>query len=196
MNKTQRNIFKWLQNSFTQGKNNYSCFPNYFFVSVKLEYITYFFRNVPILRSNMSSSSAYGVFISQFIRNAGDCSSCECFILRAARLSNKLLKPGCAKERSKPSLRMFYGRYDLIKQYEVPPLQSVTIHDIQEDAYLQWHSQFIRHDMPTDDAYSFGHLVLSHVGTCMDSNVGWSTSQTCLVFGLSSIPLWVILWQL
>ena len=47
--------------------------------------------NFPYLRSNISSSPAYGDFISQLIRYARACSSYECFILRAARLSSKLI---------------------------------------------------------------------------------------------------------
>ena len=35
--------------------------------------------------------------------------------------------------------------------------------------------------MPTEDAYSSGHLVLSHFGTCMCSNVETNLSWTCLV---------------
>ena len=74
-----------------------------------------------LLSSNIPSSPAYGVFISQLIRYARACSSYECFILRAMRLSNKLLGQGYVKERLKSSLRKFYGRYgDLTKQYEVP----------------------------------------------------------------------------
>ena len=38
--------------------------------------------------------------------------------------------------------------------------------------------------MPTEDAYSSGHLVLSHFGTCMCSNVETNLSLTCLVSGL------------
>ena len=38
--------------------------------------------------------------------------------------------------------------------------------------------------MPTGDAYSSGHLVLSHFGTCMCSNVETNLSWTCLVSGL------------
>ena len=38
--------------------------------------------------------------------------------------------------------------------------------------------------MPTEDAYSSGHLVLSHSGTCMCSNVETNLSWTCLVSGL------------
>ena len=51
--------------------------------------------NFPFLSSNIPSSPAYGVFISQLIRYARVSSSYECFILRAVRLSNKLLGQGC-----------------------------------------------------------------------------------------------------
>ena len=37
--------------------------------------------------------------------------------------------------------------------------------------------------MPTEDAYSSGHLVLSHFWTCMCSNVETNLSWTCLVSG-------------
>ena len=37
--------------------------------------------------------------------------------------------------------------------------------------------------MPTEDAYSSGHLVLSHFGTCICSNVETNPSRTCLVSG-------------
>ena len=64
------------------------------------------------------------------------CSSYECFILRAMRLSNKLLGQGYVKERLKSSLRKFYGRYgDLTKQYEVP--LSRMLHDILDDDHIQ-----------------------------------------------------------
>ena len=76
--------------------------------------------NFPFLSSNIPSSPAYGVLISQLKRYARACSSYECFILRAARLSSKLLGQGYVMERLKSSLRKFYGRYwDLIKHYEV-----------------------------------------------------------------------------
>ena len=54
--------------------------------------------NFPFLSSNISHSPAYGVFISQLIRYARACSSYECLILRAARLSSKLLRQGYAIE--------------------------------------------------------------------------------------------------
>ena len=50
--------------------------------------------NFPFLSSNIPSSPAYGDFISQLIRYARACSWYECFILRARRLSSKLLKQG------------------------------------------------------------------------------------------------------
>ena len=55
--------------------------------------------NFPFLSSNIPTSPAYGVFISQLIRYALSCSSYGCFILRATRLSNKLLEQGYVKER-------------------------------------------------------------------------------------------------
>ena len=77
--------------------------------------------NFPFLSSNIPSSPAYGVFISQLIRYARACSSCECFILRAKRLANKLLTQGYTTERLKSSFKKFYGRYgDLVKHYNVP----------------------------------------------------------------------------
>ena len=73
--------------------------------------------NFPFMSSNIPSSPAYG----DLSRYARACSSYECFILRATRLSSKLLRQGYVMERLKSSLRQFYGRYgDLIKHYEVP----------------------------------------------------------------------------
>ena len=97
--------------------------------------------NFPFLSSNIPSSPAYGVFISQLIRYARACSSYECFILRATRLSSK---QGYVMERLKLSLRKFYGRYgDLIKHYEVSLSQ--MLHDILGHDHKQWHPQLIRH---------------------------------------------------
>ena len=57
----------------------------------KRDDFNFYIANFPSLSSNIPSSPAYGVFISQLIRYARACSSYECFILRAVRLSNKLL---------------------------------------------------------------------------------------------------------
>ena len=91
--------------------------------------------NFPFLSSNIPSSLAYGVFISHLIRYARASSFYECFILRAVRLSNKLLGQGNVKECLRLSLRKFYGRYgDLIKEYEVP--LSRMLHGILDDDHL------------------------------------------------------------
>ena len=89
------------------------------------------------MSSNIPTSPAFGVFISQLIRYARACFSYGCFILRATRLSNKLLEQGYVKERLKSSLRKFYGRYgDLIKQYEVSLSQ--MLNDILWPDHIQW----------------------------------------------------------
>ena len=76
--------------------------------------------NFSFLSSNIPSSPAYGVFISQLIQYARACSSYECFILRARRLSSKLLKQGYLVERLNSSFRKFYCQYgDLIQRCEV-----------------------------------------------------------------------------
>ena len=85
--------------------------------------------NFTFLSSNIPSSPAYGVIISQLIRYSRASSSYECFILSAVWLSNKLLGQVYVKERLRSSLRKFYCRYgDLIKQYEVPLPPNVTRH--------------------------------------------------------------------
>ena len=104
--------------------------------TTSMSILIFHITNFPFLSSNIPSSLAYGVFISQLIRYARASSSNECFILRAMRLSNKLLGQGYVKERLRSSLRKFYGRYgDLIKQYEVP--LSRMLHDILDHGHLQ-----------------------------------------------------------
>ena len=76
---------------------------------------------------NIPPSPAHGVFISHLVRYARACSSYGRFILRAVRLSNKLLWQEYVKECLKTSLRKFYGRYgDLTKQNEVPSPECYT----------------------------------------------------------------------
>ena len=87
--------------------------------------------NFPFPSSNIPSSPAYGVFISQLIRYARACSSYECFILKAARLSSKLLGQGYVMERLKSSLRVRLGYcftpYQRLWLYNGVPL--VAIYD-------------------------------------------------------------------
>ena len=60
----------------------------------KRDDFNFYITNFPFLSSNIPSSPAYGVFISQLIRNARASSTYECLILRAVRLSCKLLGQG------------------------------------------------------------------------------------------------------
>ena len=73
----------------------------------KCDDFNFHITNFPFLSSNIQTSPAYRVFISQLIRYARACSSYGCFILRATRLSNKLFKQGYAQEGLKSSLRKF-----------------------------------------------------------------------------------------
>ena len=83
-------------------------------------------------------------YLTAYIPYARACSSYECLILRAVRLSSKILGQGYVRERLKSSLRKFYGRYgDLIKHYEVSLSQ--ILHDILGHGHIQWHPQLIRH---------------------------------------------------
>ena len=100
--------------------------------------------NFPFLSSNIQSSPAYGVFISQLIQYAKACSSNECFILRAARLLYKILGQGYVMIRLTSSSMKFYGRYgDCIKHYDVSLSQ--MLHDIIGHDHIQRHPQLIRH---------------------------------------------------
>ena len=147
----------------------------------KRDDFNFYITNFPFLNSNIQTSPAYGVFISQLIRYARACSSYGCFILRATQLSNKLLEQGYVKERLKSSLRKLYGRFgDLIKQYEVSLSQ--LLNDILWPDNIQWQpptDQTLYQSRPftefwevsiehlrrvwhaTGDAYSSGHLVPS-----------------------------------
>ena len=80
--------------------------------------------NFPFLSSNIPSSPAYCVFISQLTRYTSACSSYECFIQRAARICFQFLGQKYVRERLKSCLRTFFGRHKgFIKHYEVPFFQ-------------------------------------------------------------------------
>ena len=156
-------------------------------------------------RTIFSSSPAYGVFISQRIRYARACSSYECFILRARRLSSMLLKQGYLVERLKSSFRKFYGRYgDLIQQYEVT--LSRMLNDILTNSdfptnqtFHQFHELYTELDLhrimsgfheafATGVASKQGTLTLPDTwfpplfGTCLSSNFWDQIPWTCHVF--------------
>ena len=103
--------------------------------------------NLLFMSSNIPSSPAYGVFISQLIRYVRTFSSYECFILRTRRLSSALLKQGYLVERLKSSFRKFYGRYgDIIQQYEIS--LSRMLNDILTTDQLHVTPQPIRLSIP------------------------------------------------
>ena len=109
----------------------------------KRDDFNYHITNLAFLSSNIPTSPAYGVFISQLIRYARARSSYGCFIPRVTRLSNKLLEQGYVKERLKSSLSKFNGRYgDLIKQYEVSLSQ--MLNDILWPDHIQWQPLLVR----------------------------------------------------
>ena len=76
----------------------------------KRDDLNFHITNFSFLSSNIPTSPAYSVLISQRIRFARAFSLYGCFILRATRLSNKISEQGYATERLKSSLSKFYGR--------------------------------------------------------------------------------------
>ena len=99
-------------------REQHLCFPTWIYscrsggtVSCALPFTTNVTISTPIsqtflfLSSNILSSPTYGVFMSQLIRYARACSSYVCFILRAVRLSCKLVGQGYVRERLKSSLQ-------------------------------------------------------------------------------------------
>ena len=73
----------------------------------KRDNFNFLIANFPFLCSNIPYSPVYGVFILQVIQYARACSSYECFILKSARLSSKLLGQGYVRER----LKSFSGSF-------------------------------------------------------------------------------------
>ena len=61
--------------------------------------------NYPFLDSNIPSSPAYGVYISQFIRYARACSEYTDFINRCKIITLKLLNQGYQKDRLKVAIK-------------------------------------------------------------------------------------------
>ena len=166
--------------------------------------------NVPFLSSNILPPLAYGVFISQLIRYARACSSYECFILRAARLSSKLLGQGYVMERLKSSLRKFYGRYgdlkspspkcymtfwdmtiysDTLNWSDITPIcELITELDLITDLTLLPNFGGFHRTLQRVRLANRGRLLLRTpgpvpFGACICSNVGTILSWTCHVYG-------------
>ena len=111
----------------------------------KRDNLNFHITKFPFLSSNIPSSPAYGVFISNSSDTRGIAPLMNVlFWGQCDFISNKLLGQGYVKERLKSFLRKFYGRYgDRTKQYEVP--LSRMLQDILDDVHLQWHPPLIRH---------------------------------------------------
>ena len=67
--------------------------------------------NFPFLDSNIPSSPAYGVYISQLIRYARACTEYTDFVDRSKSLTSKLLNQGYQSDRLKVAIKKFCGRY-------------------------------------------------------------------------------------
>ena len=65
--------------------------------------------NFPFLDSNIPSSPAYGVYISQLIRYARACSNYRDFIARCKTLTAKLLNQGYGIKRLTKAAKKFCG---------------------------------------------------------------------------------------
>ena len=75
--------------------------------------------NFPHLSSNIPSSPAYGIYISQLIRYSRACSHYKDFLGRAKLLTTKLLGQQFLLPRLKSSFKKFYGRHhDLVGCYQ------------------------------------------------------------------------------
>ena len=67
--------------------------------------------NFPFLDSNIPSSPAYGVYISQLIRYARACSEYSDFVDRSKMLTSKLLSQGFQSDKLRIAIKKFCGRY-------------------------------------------------------------------------------------
>ena len=87
--------------------------------------------NFPYLCSNIPTSPAYGVYISQLIRYARACSNYSDFLERHKHLRTRLLSQEYEEMRLKRSLTKFFFKYqDLVEKY------SVSSTTIIEDCFL------------------------------------------------------------
>ena len=140
----------------------------------------------PFLRCNMQSSPAYWVFVPHIMRYIQDCSSYECFILRARRLSSKLswtkkyfslAKTGKRHGKLDSSFRKFYDRYDdLLKQYEFSLSRMFHEHsEAWQVAVASWPVRLYKvlipiltftKRFPWRICKQRGHLVAPLLGTC------------------------------
>jgi len=86
----------------------------------KRDDFTFSIVNFPFLCSNIPSSPAYGVYMSQLIRYARASNKYDDFLLRGRLLTKKLLTQGYVKPKLITVIKKFYGRHcDLVNEYGV-----------------------------------------------------------------------------
>ena len=86
----------------------------------KRDYFSFSIVNFQNLCSDIPSSPAYGVYVSQLIRYARACSAYDQFLNRDKLLTDKLLLQGFQQSRLKAAFRKFYGRYNNLEyQYDL-----------------------------------------------------------------------------
>jgi hypothetical protein len=83
--------------------------------------------NFPFICSNIPTTPAYGVYISQMIRYSKACGSYQDIFDRELLLSRKLLNQWFLLVKLKSSLRKLYGRHhDLVDRYGISVSQMTT----------------------------------------------------------------------
>jgi len=90
--------------------------------------------NYPFLDSNIPSSAAYGVYMSQLIRYSRTCNSYRDFLHRSVLLIKKLLSQGFIETRLISTLKRGFGRYHHLT---LPYRVSVTT--MANDIYRPWY---------------------------------------------------------
>ena len=74
--------------------------------------------NFPFMDSNIPSSPAYGVYISQLVRYARACSNYVDFKRRCKALTSKLISQGFIESKLKVAAKKFCGRHlELFKKF-------------------------------------------------------------------------------
>ena len=92
-----------------------------------MHHFNYEIINYPFLSSNIPSSPAYGVYISQLLRYSRACNSYEDFRVRHSLLAQKLVRQGFSESRLVKSFKKFYGRYgDVVSKYDLSVSQMMS----------------------------------------------------------------------
>jgi len=101
--------------------------------------------NFPFISSNIPTSPAYGVCISQLICDSRGCAQFSDCLDGAQLLTQKLLKQGYVAPRMKSSLQIFYGRHhNLVDRCEIS-ISQITM-DLLYSRKFVLSSMLTRHD--------------------------------------------------